>query len=362
MYRTGIVSLVLVLTSLGAAQKPHITNARLEEISAASGLQPVVDSIVQKQNTPGWIGYRVPTVARHDMMCCSAGEDGGHCCMGCRPESNQSGSMNNTVSDCSSPEPPHDAFVFLRVEARQIMKVRNYSPNCALDFDGLPVYWLENVNPAQSVDLLVALVLPTDAETDHRKSTANSAIAAIAFHDDPSADQALAKLIQPDHPQSIREHVAFWLAAERGQQGLEVLRKYARDDPSDRLRGKIAFAFSVTKEPDAVKDLILMARNDRSSHVRGQAIFWLAQIGGRQQAQLITEAIENDPETEVKKKAVFALAQMKNGEGVPLLIQVAKTNRNPVVRKEAIRWLGFSKDTRALDFLEQIVSKQVTAP
>jgi HEAT repeat protein len=83
----------------------------------------------------------------------------------------------------------------------------------------------------------------------------------------------------------------------------------------------------------------------------------MGQIGGRKEAEQITDAIENDPETEVKKRAVFSLAQMKNGEGVPLLINVAKTNRNPAVRKEAVRWLGMTNDPRALDFLEQLLTR-----
>jgi HEAT repeat protein len=48
---------------------------------------------------------------------------------------------------------------------------------------------------------------------------------------------------------------------------------------------------------------------------------------------------------------------MKNGEGVPLLINLAKTNKNPVVRKEAVRWLGMTNDPRALDFLEEILTR-----
>ena len=40
-----------------------------------------------------------------------------------------------------------------------------------------------------------------------------------------------------------------------------------------------------------------------------------------------------------------------------MLINVAKTNKNPVVRKEAVRWLGMSNDPRALDYLEQILTK-----
>jgi len=357
----AIVTLMLSLTSLCAAQKPNITNAKLQEQSAAGGLKPAFEAIVQKQDAPAWIGYRIPSAAKERTMCCFDSWDGkqngpNRCCMGCRLESDKGSSFSGTVSDCSPPEPFHYSFVFFRVEGRRVSKVRNYSPDCGLDFGGLPLYWLENVNPAQSVSLLTELVL-ANLEAEQKKGIGNSALAAIALHDDPTADQALEKLMQPDKPEFLREHASFWLGAERGRKGVEVLRKYAKDDPNDRLREKIAFAFSVSKEPEAIKELISMARTDSSSRVRGQAIFWMGQIGGRKEAEQITAAIENDPETEVKKKAVFSLAQMKDGEGVPLLINVAKTNKNPLVRKEAIRWLGMSNDPRALDFLEQILTK-----
>ena len=44
-------------------------------------------------------------------------------------------------------------------------------------------------------------------------------------------------------------------------------------------------------------------------------------------------------------------------DAVPRLISVAKTNKNPVVRKQAIFWLGQMNDPRALDFLEEILTK-----
>jgi len=59
----------------------------------------------------------------------------------------------------------------------------------------------------------------------------------------------------------------------------------------------------------------------------------------------------------VKKKAVFALSQMHDADAVPRLINVARTNKNAVVRKQAIFWLGQMNDPRALDFLEEILTK-----
>jgi hypothetical protein len=358
-----LIAVIAGCALAGNAQTPSVTNARIEQLSAAGGLKAAIESAAQKQATPAWVGYRIPATAKERTMCCfDSGADfnklqnGTRCCMGCKLESEKGGSFSGTVSDCSSPEPFPYAFAFYRIQEKQVRKVRVYSPDCALDFSNLPLYWLENVDPAQSVAVLTELALAPDTGSD-KKDLGNQAVRAIALHDNPAADAALEKLIQPGRPEAMRNNVAFWLGVERGKKGLELLRKYVKSDSDASFRAKATFAFSQSKEPEAVQDLISMARTDPSTHVRGQAIFWLAQIGGRRAAEQITAAIENDPETEVKKKAVFALSQLHDGEGVPLLINVAKTNKNPAVRKQAIFWLGQTKDPRALDYLEEIVSR-----
>jgi hypothetical protein len=357
-------ALVLVFcVSVAAAQKASISHAQVQELSAAAaGLKTTVDGLLQKQTAPLWIGYRIPVAAKERTMCCFDSQEGGFaankCCMGCKMESENGHSFNGTVPDCSTPEPLPYAFIFFRAEGKQISKVRVYSANCALDFANLPLYWLDDVKPEQSVELLTTIALTENTDDSSRhKDPSRQAVMAVALHDIPAADAALEKLVQPSQRVSLREEVAFWLGVERGKKGVELLRKYVKEDPSDRVREKGTFAFSQSKEPDALQELIGMARHDQSPHVRSQAIFWLAQIGSKKEAAQITEAIENDPETEVKKKAVFALSQMHDADGVPRLITLARTNKNPVVRKQAIFWLGQSNDPRALDFLEEILTK-----
>lgn len=357
-----VALLLMIGGAVALAQKPRVSEARLQELQAGASLKATVDGLVQKQAGPLWIGYRIPTAAKERTMCCFDSLDqfqnSDKCCMGCRMESEKSGSFNGTVSNCSAPEPVPYAFVFLRASGGQIGKVRVYSADCALQFANLPLYWLEDVKPEQSVDLLTGLAVAEDDDRGYgKKEPGRQAVMAIAMHDTPAADAALEKFIQPGQRASLRANVAFWLGVERGKKGVELLRKYVKEDPDENVRAKGTFAFSQSKEPDALKDLIDMARHDQSAHVRGQAIFWLAQIGSKKEAALITEAIENDPDTEVKKKAVFALGQMHDSEAVPRLIQLARTNKNPVVRKQAIFWLGQSHDARALDFLEELVTK-----
>ncbi len=359
---TMLVACCTMMAAQEATPKPKISNAKLQQLSASAGLKVTVDGLVQKQTAALWIGYRIPAAAKERTLCCFDSFDNfeaaaNKCCMGCRMESEKGSSFNGTNSNCS-PEPLPYAFIFFRAEQKQISKVRVYSADCALDFANLPLYWLEDVKPEQSVELLAGMVTTEDSEnTNRHKDPGRQAVMAIALHDTPAADAALEKMIQPGQRPSLRENVAFWLGVERGKKGVELLRKYVRDDPDDRMREKGTFAFSQSKEPEALKDLIGMARHDESPHVRGQAIFWLAQKGSKKAAEQITDAIENDPETEVKKKAVFALSQMHDADAVPRLINVAKTNKNPVVRKQAIFWLGQMNDPRALDFLEEILTK-----
>jgi len=355
--------LFLVLSCSTWAQKPNITNAKLTELPATQGLKQTIAPILSQQQGPLWIGYRISAAAKERSMCCwnSISDDrtsGKSCCLGCRMDSDHGGSFTGTSSNCAPPEPVPYAFVLLRAENKQISKVRVFSVDCPLDFAGLPLYWLSDVKPEDSIALLMGMVSPADADRDDDdKKLTNQVVMAIAFHDVPAADQAMERLIQPNQPERLREKVAFWSAVERGKAGYALLRKYVMNDQDDRFREKGTFALSQSHEPGAIQDLISMARHDVSSRVRSQAIFWLAQIGGRKEAAQITDAIENDPDTEVKKKAVFALSQIHDGEGVPLLINVAKTNKNPAVRKQAIFWLGQSHDPRALDFLEEILSK-----
>lgn len=360
---TLISLLFLVLSCSTWAQKPEVTNAKLTELSAAQGLRHAIAPILSQQQGPLWIGYRIPAAAKERSMCCwNSGSDdrasGNSCCLGCRMNADNVGGFTGTSSNCTPPEPAPYAFVLLRVADKEVRKVRVFSVDCPLDFAGLPLYWLNDVKPEESIALLMGMVSPAGSgDFDYDRNLTNQAVMAIAFHDIPAADQALEKLIQPNQPERLREKVAFWAGVERGKAGYALLHKYVVNDQDDRFREKGTFPLSQSHEPGAVQDLLGMARHDVSSRVREQAIFWLAQIGGKKEAAQITDAIENDPDTDVKKKAVFALSQIHDGEGIPLLINVAKTNKNPAVRKQAIFWLGQSHDPRALDFLEEILNK-----
>jgi len=350
---------VVVVTLCPAfAQEARLVNAKMQTRAVVSSLENEFQSLIRAQAEAAWIGYAVPVVKGNHRICCYSSEDRhkpaalrhGRCNLEGRDEG-----MNFENHDDEERNGPDQLLVLFRVADNRVGKIRVFTDDCELDAGGLPVHWLTNVKPKESLDLLASFVGGTGEKAQRRKS--ESAITAIALHADSAADSTLEKFVDPKRPEEVRNHTAFWLGNVRGLKGYQILRRMVRDDPSDKVREQCVFALHVSKVPEAVNAIIELARTDKNAHVRGQALFWLSQKAGQRAAKAIADAIENDPETEVKKKAVFALSQLPKDEGVPKLIAVARKNRNKEVRKDAMFWLGQSNDPRALAFFEEVLTK-----
>jgi hypothetical protein len=340
-----------------SAEKPRIENAKVETRAVTGNLEATFRELAGKAENAEWIGYSVDQIAGERSVCCGNYHDG-EVCGTCNLEKEHDGSTTTTQkSGTVELEGARQLLVLVRLEAKQVMRIRVASEDCTLDAGGLPFVWLTGVKPAESVVLLESYVRGADFESHGDHGIGHGALTAIALHADASADRAFESFIKPEQREGLRRQAAFWLGAARGKTGFITLQRMARSDPSSDVRAHVAFALSVSHETSAIDEMIRMAHDDASSHVRGQALFWLAQKAGQKAVGTITGAIENDPDTEVKKKAVFALSQLPREEGVPKLIEVAQSNRNPEVRKQAMFWLGQSRDPRALQFFERVLTQ-----
>jgi hypothetical protein len=354
---------VPLLLAPPAHAQGRISNAKTETRSAASGLDREVRAMAAR-GALVWIGYRMPMVAGPRQMCCfDTISDAGACCGVCRLESGGGVSMSTGDSrdlrgSRITLEPPTEFLVLARIDNTAIVRLRTFTPDCDIDGTGMPLVWLNDVKPDDSLAWLASLATSSPDNGEGRERVAKPAIAAIALHNMPAADRTLEGLVAPTRPEWLRGDTAFWLGNARGEAGARLLTRMIAQDPSDKVREKAAFGLSVSKVPAALTALIATARDDRSARVRSQALFWLAQRAGKEALTTISSAIESDPDTEVKKKAVFALSQLPKDEGVPKLMEVARNNRNPEVRKQAMFWLGQSHDPRAVKFFEDILLKK----
>jgi hypothetical protein len=298
MLLTGCASMALAMS----ADLPRILHARLEQRSAASGLEARFHDLLQTTAGSAWIAYSVPMVPGHKSICCSNSSEGWtEGLANCGPCRLEDGATVTGVSHTSPPvklERDARLLVLFRIAAHRETRIRIFTENCELDAAGLPVYWLTDVQPAQSVALLESFVRGASREkTEENRHLGRAALAALALSDGAPADQALQGFVAAAQPEWLRKDTAFWLGEARGRRGLELLQRLVRQDPSERVREHAVFALSLSKAPGALPALIDVAHHDADAEVRAKALFWLAQKAGRQAEKAITEAIQNDPET-----------------------------------------------------------------
>lgn len=130
---------------------------------------------------------------------------------------------------------------------------------------------------------------------------------------------------------------------------------------SDGKAGREAvFPLTVVDSVTVWPQLIKLARDDsRPRETRKNAVFWLGQAAEEPATRGLDELVGDDAQDrEVRESAIFALSQRPKEEGVPALIRVVRTNKDPDMRRKALFWLGQSNDPRALDLIEDLLSKR----
>jgi hypothetical protein len=312
------------------AQPKLLVNAKPDTRSAAPGLEQAFRPLVTAQPQPAWIAYSVPSTRVN--LGCDYVRDGW----------SQPGVVHL--------EPPDHAVILFRVDGGALERIRTLSPDCEIDAGGLPVHWLADVKPAESVALL-------DTLATGRERSMDGAMSAIAAHADPAADAALLRYLAPSQPECVRLRVVGWVGNMRGRRGFELLKNLIAGDPSDRVKERAISALGNSKEPEVLDLLTSTARKDASPRMRMQALSALHRHSGGKVLSTLKEAIESDPDPQVKRRAVSALQSMPDGEGIPLLIQLAKATPDNEVRKQAMSSLGQSRDGRAISFFEEVLKK-----
>ena len=312
------------------AQPKLLVNAKLDTRSAAAGLEQAFRPLVTALPQPAWIAYSVPT-NRVNLECDYVRDGWSH-------------------PGVIHLEPPDHAVILFRVDGGAVERIRTLSPDCEIDAGDLPVHWLADVKPAESVALL-------DTFATQRERFMDGAMSAIAAHADPAADAALERFLGPGQPESVRLRVVNWLGNMRGRRGFDLLKTVIADDPSDRVRERAISTLGNSREPEALDVLTSIGRRDANPRMRMQALSALQRHSGGKVLGTLKEAIESDPEPQVRRRAVGTLGSMPDGEGVPLLIQLAKATSDSEVRKQAMSSLGQSRDGRAIGFFEEVLKK-----
>jgi hypothetical protein len=328
----------LFLSGTVGAQQPSVLHAQLSTLSAEGGLAGRIDAL-KKMGAATWVGYQVAVAKEFHSG----------------PYASQTTFLEGTESvDRSGGGPSADArfdrvTILMRFAGGNLEKLRLENPDRQLDAGGLRFVWITGVNAGDSVHVLQGIAAGAGPE-----KVRQDAVFFISLHETREATPALVQLASSGDF-GIRDKAAFWLANQRGHEGLVAIVRLAHEAQDVRFREKLAFDLTLSHEPAALDDLIRMAHEDASPQVRKQAQFWMANVGGRKMGADLRGMSERDPDAEVRKSAVFALSRLPEDEGTARLIQVAKTSKDVAVRRQAVFWLGQSKNPQALEYLTQLL-------
>ena len=287
----AIATALSIATAFGvavSAKQARITNGQVATNPGGRALASTVQSLTASTTGVAWIGYMVPVKNRDRTMCCWSNGNGyfsgsisssnAPCCGSCRIEPGASAAARETAPQAATGpvklEGSDRMLVLIRVENRQVDRIRTFSEDCEIDAGGLTVHLIEDVNPADSVALLASMVR---REPERKSRITNGALAALAEHDEALAGTALAALAREHTAPAVRGDAIFWLGQVAGRKAAALITETIEKDPETEVKRRAVFALSQLPRDEGVPLLIDVARKNPNPAVRKQAIFWLSQ-------------------------------------------------------------------------------------
>jgi hypothetical protein len=268
--KAAIVALVCVLAASPAfAQQPRTVNARVSARPAGDDLPRAIAAIAAQQVEPAWLGYGVPIFDRD----ASGRQDGWS--ERCRLEQSAVDSTTTGAVVPAGPirlEPSPTLMVLMRLQNREVQRLRTLSSDCVIDGGGLALYWLDGVDAGQSVAFLKMLVTNVNL-----RGQSEAALTALSLHHDPSAATALLDLAKNNGDTRIRQRALFWVARRADSQAVPAITDVIERDPNIEVKKQAVFALSQLPRDQGIPLLIKLAQSHTNPAVRKQAMFWLGQ-------------------------------------------------------------------------------------
>jgi TolA-binding protein len=215
------------------------------------------------------------------------------------------------------------------------------------------VFWLSQVGTEKAVVALDSILARSDDPSLQEK-----AIFALSQHRGGRAAAALRAYVErKDAPEEMREKAVFWLGQSNDTENPAFLRTVYGRTGNDALKQKILFALSQSRGRENQQFLLDVARNKNETiEVRKQALFWAGQSGTVGTSDL-TSLYATMPDREMREQIIFVLSQRNNDPtAMDKLIDIARKDPDPELRKRALFWVGQSKDPRATQLLQDILT------
>jgi hypothetical protein len=249
-----VVAFVALTPVLASAQPARLGNGAVTTRVLAGPLDQAIERSRTAAAEARWLAFEIPTTPGDRWMC----------------DWNE-WHRQQPAATAARLEPAESAYVFVRLEASRVDRVRLFSPGCAIDAGGRPVEWLSGVPAPESVRALTALARGTE------RKVADGALAALSMHAAPAALTAVIDIARTGPTAHTRGQALFWLAQRAGTQAVGAIDEALARDPDTAVKKQAVFALSQLPADEGVPRLIDVARTHSNAVVRKQAMFWLGQ-------------------------------------------------------------------------------------
>jgi len=267
-------------------------------------------------------------------------------------------------------------------------RVKTLNLNDPYLFENRPVYWLGNVDAAQSLAQLET-IMRADPEN---KPLIRSALRAISSHNSPRVIPLLKEIALKDSSYDIQRAAISSLGRVPAKESHDALDEIFNTTKSISLKQEIVRAYTYAgdrvSEKRVLDRLTAIAKSDDSYEVRREAIHRIASFrgdavvdrlfdiydrindrevkieiirrvtvrGGRDDSVMkrLTAIARRDTDLGIQREAMRRIAAVRGDEGIDALIEIYDSSNSDAIKEEIIGHLGRSQSRKALDKLLSI--------
>jgi HEAT repeat protein len=232
-----------------------------------------------------------------------------------------------------------------------LIQLARTEPNEKLRMRAIRV--LGETNDDRALDVLHEIAMSAVYEDE---SPTDSAIHALAGHDNPRAVSLLGDLaLNGKHPR-VRTHAVELLSRRKGDNVVDELLRLYDAVPDVQVKKYVLAGFAMRKDPRALNKLAEVARTASDVELRKQAVRSIANRGEDETLNLLLPLYDSERDNELKNTLLQAFGQYQDQRAYQKLMQVVRNTAEPLERrKTAISMLSRSKDPSVLKFLEEML-------
>jgi HEAT repeat protein len=208
-------------------------------------------------------------------------------------------------------------------------------------------------NDERALDVLREIAMGPTYEDE---SPTDSAIHALANHENPRAVQILGEVVTSGKNERARTHAVEIMSRRRGDNVVDELLRLYDTVPEVKVKKYILAGLAMRKDPRALNKVAEVARSSGDPELRRQAIHSIANRGEQATLDLLLPLYDSERDSDIKTGLLEAFGQYQDQRAYQKLEQVVQNPSETIERRKiALSMLSRCKDPQCRKFMEDLL-------